>query len=163
MQLSLHDLMKGRGGLKSAKDRPSPSGASGPRPSLSGPPPPPPPAPTAPNGSMGGFSGPLSKTLLDQTTQKLRQFQWDKLPPAAVAATVWTTTRVDELEWSLILRSQGVFDDVESQFRDKETVKLLNKRQKKEFTSVLNQAKRQKIGSSVSFRLSIDREVLGQY
>lgn len=84
----------------------------------------------------------------------MKQLQWDKLSPNAVASTVWGRGTLDESVWSKKLRSQGIFDEMEDDFRMRQTVKKVNRNDAAKLKSVLTDNQRKHIGQSGPSRTS---------
>lgn len=96
---------------------------------------------------MGGTWAVPRKTPLDIAQRQMKQLQWDKLSPNAVAATVWGRGTLDESEWSKKLRSQGIFDEMEDDFRMKQIVKKVVGIESTKLTSVLTPNQQKHIGA----------------
>ena len=80
----------------------------------------------------------------------MKQFQWDKLNSNGIASTVFAGDhQEEESEWARKLRLEGMFDDMEQEFRAKQTVQISAKRVKKTLDTVLKQEQRQRIGQSM--------------
>lgn len=75
----------------------------------------------------------------------MKQLQWDKLDAGTVANTVWALASEDASEFSKNLKLRGVFDQLEDDFRAKQTVTMTVKKEKKTLTSVLSNQDRQRI------------------
>ena len=79
----------------------------------------------------------------------MKQFQWDKLNSNGIASTVFAGDhQEEESEWARKLRMEGMFDDMEQEFRAKQTVQISAKRVKKTLDTVLKPEQRQRIGQS---------------
>ena len=92
------------------------------------------------------------RTPLDLAQRKLKTFQWDKVSPHGLAATIWArpngAPKGDAAAVAERLREQGIFDAMEEDFRAKQTVKLAAKRDKTTLMSCLESRHAQNIGQS---------------
>lgn len=96
---------------------------------------------------MPKFGQPLRKSPLDVAQAKMLQLQWEKISPATATATVWNAVQLDETEWSRKLRQNGIFDEMEDNFRAKQTVKRMAQGPKAHLVSVLDTDKKKRIGA----------------
>lgn len=109
-------------------------------------------------------------------SRQLKQLQWDKINQTQLSKTVWGKSTLDENEVARLLQTDGVFDEMEEDFKAKKLVLNLDgqiitlpdifdlaylsfstaaKREKKELISVLDPRSRHRIG--VCFRISTQR------
>ena len=94
----------------------------------------------------GSWSAPR-KTPLDVAQRQMKQLQWDKLSPNVVASTVWGRGTLDESEWSEKLRQQGIFEEMEEDFRMKQFIKKVIRNDAAKLKSVLSDNQRKHIGA----------------
>ncbi|KAL8279166.1 hypothetical protein RQP46_008422 [Phenoliferia psychrophenolica] len=132
------------GGLSALKKvnvgGPMPTRTVGPGGPRAPPPPGPPPGP-----SPGGSWSAPRKTALDVAQRQMKQLQWDKLPPNSVASTVWGRGTMDESLWSKKLRQQGIFDEMEEDFRVKQFLKRDIRHDAAKLKSILSDNQRKHI------------------
>lgn len=83
--------------------------------------------------------------------RQLKTLQWDKVTAVALGSTVWDREKGSDLESKL--RAQGIFDQMEEDFRAKQTVKMASRKQAQTLESVLSVKERQRIGQSLSLLL----------
>lgn len=77
----------------------------------------------------------------------LKTLQWEKVTAVALGSTVWDSAPADgasDLETKL--RAQGIFDQMEEDFKAKQTVKMTGKKHAQTLESVLSVKERQRIG-----------------
>lgn len=144
--VGLSAIKAGRGSLRKPGERSVSGSSTINSPPPPGPPPPMPPMPPSPLGMGIRVGGELRKTPLDVAQTKMLQLQWDKLTPAAVASTIWGSSNPDESAWSRKLRSQGIFDEMEDDFRARQLVKRVIKTPTTALSSVLDPKQRERIG-----------------
>lgn len=77
----------------------------------------------------------------------MKQLQWEKL--ASTESTVWGGAPIAESEWAARLREQGIFAEMENDFRAMQTVKRATPK-KEALVSVLDHNARQKICASLT-------------
>lgn len=82
----------------------------------------------------------------------MKTFQWDKVSANATASTVWDGAVAVEPEIEAKLRAQGIFDEMADDFRAKQTVHMVTKKDKQVLASVLSVQQRQRIGESEIFQ-----------
>ena len=78
-----------------------------------------PPAP--PNRAMAAPN--MRKEVQDMARGRMKQLQWDKLSAQHAAETIWGSETMDEETLRATISAQGVFDEMESDFRAKELPK----------------------------------------
>lgn len=103
-------------------------------------------APPAP--PLMGFAGNPRKGVLDMAKNRMKQLQWDKLSAEHASSTVWGTNEAHELRLRDVFLSQGVFEEMEEEFKAKEASKkavTAVKKDQKELQTHLNYATRQGI------------------
>jgi cytokinesis protein len=79
---------------------------------------------------------------------KMKQLQWDKLPQQAVGRTLWNSEDADkEKDWMQKLQLDGVWREMEEDFRAKVFVtRLLDKKKADELKSVLAPERKKNLG-----------------
>lgn len=103
-------------------------------------------APPAP--PWGAIPAASRKNVPDMAKARTKQLQWEKLSAQHAAETVWAKDVVDEGALRDLFREQGVFDEVEEDFRAKEISKrapAAARSNRKELQTHLNFATRQGI------------------
>jgi cytokinesis protein len=109
------------------------------------------PAHAPPPPPMGGFFGHAAtrKEVLEQAKGRMKQLQWDKLSAQHAAETVWGRNTADEVQITEMLRSGGLFEEMEEDFKAKQVAKrataALAKKEKLEFKTHLSLQTRQGI------------------
>lgn len=112
-------------------------------------PPPPPGAPLPfaaplPPPSLGGAKG-LRKDIQVSAKSAMKQLQWEKLNPGRVTNTIWANNEHDELEWVKRLQRDGIFDEMEEDFKARQLAKVAAARKKVDWVSVLDPKTRERI------------------
>ncbi|KAK4700741.1 hypothetical protein P7C70_g5503, partial [Phenoliferia sp. Uapishka_3] len=106
----------------------------------------PPPPPGAPAMTPAGtWQAAARKAPMNVAGRQMKQLQWDKLSPNAVASTVWGRNALDESEWSKKFKSEGIFDAMEDDFRMKQIVKRIVVNDAAKLKSVLTDDQRKHI------------------
>jgi cytokinesis protein len=79
---------------------------------------------------------------------KMKQLQWDKLPQQIVGKTLWKEEEANkEQEWVQKLLNDGVWREMEEDFRAKQLVlNLMAKQKKAELKSVLDPQTKKRVG-----------------
>ena len=89
-----------------------------------------PPAPPIP-----GFFVPsvtTRKEVLETAKGRMKQLQWDKLTPQHAAETVWGKNLAEEERLTLMLKEEGLFDEMEEDFKAKQAAKRATTSAKKD-------------------------------
>jgi cytokinesis protein len=90
----------------------------------------------------------MRKEVSDVAKSRMKQLQWDKLTPQHAAETIWGQTSVSEQELASMLREQGMFDEMEEDFKARNVAKRpaqAAKKEKMEFKTHLTLQTRQGI------------------
>ncbi|CAO1613189.1 unnamed protein product [Sympodiomycopsis kandeliae] len=109
------------------------------------------PAAAPPPPPMAGFFGnqmTTRKEVLEMAKTRMKQLQWDKLSPQHAAETVWGQNPIADEELTAVLRSEGLFEEMEEDFKAKQTPKRqaqAAKKDKVEFKTHLSFQTRQGI------------------
>lgn len=79
---------------------------------------------------------------------KMKQLQWDKLPQQIVGKTLWKDEEVSkEQEWVQKLLNDGVWKEMEEDFKAKQLViNLMAKQKRAELKSVLDPQTKKRVG-----------------
>ncbi|CAO1620396.1 unnamed protein product [Parajaminaea phylloscopi] len=89
------------------------------------------------------------KDVADMAKVRMKQLQWDKLSPQHAAETVWGKGEIREDQLALVLRSEGLFEEMEEDFKAKQAAKrqttAAGKKEKVEFKTHLSYQTRQGI------------------
>ncbi|CAE6358045.1 unnamed protein product [Rhizoctonia solani] len=133
---------------------PPPPGAPPPPPPPPGAPPPPPPppgkkgsVPKTPGLPFSGENTPKRKDVDFMANTRMKQLQWDKIQHQQVGKTLWNEESSDkEREWARKLFGDGVWQEMEEDFKAKQLVMNLMARQKRaELKSVLDQQTKKRV------------------
>ena len=88
----------------------------------------------------------LRKGVLDMASTRMKQLQWDKISAEHATHTVWGTTEQEEMALREVILSQGIFSEMEEEFRAKEVSrKVVAKKDHQQLQTHLNYATRQGI------------------
>ncbi|TIB07010.1 hypothetical protein E3P89_04075 [Wallemia ichthyophaga] len=109
--------------------------------------PPPPPIPPSSRPTSTMYSAHARKELPDAASQKMKQLQWDKINQNHLGKTVWgLTNEAPETEWFNQLKRDGVWIELEEDFKSKQIVlNLMNKKKDKDLISVLDVSSQKRI------------------
>lgn len=81
----------------------------------------------------------------------MKQLQWDKLPQQQADNTVFKGEENKENEWVKILQTDGVWKEMEEDFKAKQLVmNLMAKQKKAELKSVLDQQTKKAVGQCIA-------------
>ncbi|EIM20637.1 hypothetical protein WALSEDRAFT_60895 [Wallemia mellicola CBS 633.66] len=110
-------------------------------------PPPPPPPPSSSRPASVLFNAQKRKELPDGASQKMKQLQWDKINQLHLDKTVWgLTNEAPETEWFNQLKRDGVWIELEEDFKSKQMVlNLMNRKKDKDLISVLDVSSQKRI------------------
>ena len=99
--------------------------------------PPPPPPPSRPQSAI--FPQ-MRKEMPLAASQKMKQLQWDKINQNHLDKTVWGLTKeAPEMEWMHQLKRDGVWIELEEDFKSKQMVlNLMTRKKEKDLISVLD-------------------------
>ncbi|MBW0464588.1 hypothetical protein O181_004303 [Austropuccinia psidii MF-1] len=118
------------------------------------PPPPPPQPPSAPKPPPPMMKAPPVPGLMHPSknrkelgifaSQKLKQLQWEKISKDSISKTVWASNFIDENRLLDMLREDGVFLEIEKDFKAKQA-KAIGMKKKEALKSILDPRVRQRI------------------
>ncbi|KAI7944876.1 hypothetical protein MJO28_010571 [Puccinia striiformis f. sp. tritici] len=98
--------------------------------------------PMAPNGMMNSKN---RKELGIYASAKLKQLQWEKIGKDSIDKTVWASHFIDENKLLELLRDDGVFMEIEKDFKAKVAKAIGGAKKKESLKSVLEPRVRQRI------------------
>lgn len=78
-------------------------------------------------------------------SQKLKQLQWEKIAKDSIQNTVWAHNFIDEAKLTEMLKQDGVFNEIEKDFKAKQVKALGGMKKKEALKSVLDPRVRQRI------------------
>lgn len=92
-----------------------------------------------------GLAGKNRKELGIYATQKLKQLQWEKISKDSISKTVWASNFIDEAKLLELLKDDGVFLEIEKEFKAKQAKAIGGMKKKETLKSVLEPRVRQRI------------------
>jgi hypothetical protein len=116
---------------------------------------PPVPAPAPPAAPMRAPLFGARKDVAVTARQQLKQLQWDNMPKVQIDKTIWAdSTALDEDAVASLLKSDGVFAEMEEDFKAFQPKVNIAKKAKAQLKSVLEHKARQRIGASGQYGLA---------
>ena len=79
--------------------------------------------------------------------RQLKQVVWEKMNPTQIANTIWVVQDIDEKEWASRLASEGVFEELEEEYKAKQVGPIV-RRKKDDLRSVLDDKMRERLGKN---------------
>jgi cytokinesis protein len=97
--------------------------------------------------NIGALLAPRKDLSIAPST-KMKQLQWDKIPQQLASHSVFREETPREEEWVKVLQTDGVWKEMEEDFKAKQLViNLMAKQKKAELKSVLDQQTKKAVGA----------------